>query len=109
MNIDKAVENDFIYVEARFYSGFLYKNYKKANKEPDFSNYYSFETTFERHRLFLSDECCDEQTKRILLFVPHPGHLTYSDMKFKFLNSCDDLLGYKVMFIDDLKNELETN
>ena len=107
-NIEKAVDSDLVYIEARFYSGFLYKDYKESSEEPNLFYQHKFETVFERHRLFLNDGCCGENAKKILLFVFPPEHLTYSDMNLKFLNSGDDILGYEVMFLNDLKAEIET-
>lgn len=106
-NIEKSVDSDLMYIEARFYSGVLYRDYKKVS-EPELFYHHKFETVFERHRLFLNDECRDESAKKILLFAFPPEHLTYSDMNLRFLNSGDNILGYEVMLVDDLKKEFET-
>ncbi len=99
-NIEKDENNGFAYIEARFYSGFLYKEYKRANKELDFSYYCNYETVFERHRLFLNDEFCCETEKRLLLFATAPEHLTCSGIKFRFLNSGDVIEDYEIYKLD---------
>ena len=107
-NVEKAVDSDLMYIEVNFYSGMLYKNYKNAGKEANFLSFNKFETTLERHRLLLNDVVCNDKIKNVLLFAYAPEHLTYSDTKFKFLYSGDIVSGYKVMFLNDLKKEIET-
>ena len=93
--IEKARNN--YYIEARRKNVFFYNNYVNSGDVPDHAKEYKRETRFFRTLLKFPEEKCD---KKILLFVPKPKSLVYSEAKLDYLTDGSVVNGAEIMFAD---------
>ena len=92
-NIEKARNN--YYIEARRKNEWFYKHYVNSGDIPEHAREYKRESRFQRCLLQFPKESAD---KHILLFVPRPKELTYSELKLSYLNNESTINGFKIMF-----------
>ena len=102
-NIEKSGER--YYVEERVYNSLFYNVYNNSGTEPEHSKDYKRETRIARKRLYISDEKTEDE--KILLVYPKPKALTFTYPRFDYINSGDNVFGYKVLFEDDFFEKIK--
>lgn len=94
-NIEKARNN--YYIEARRRNEWFYKHYVNSGDVPDHAREYKRETRFQRCLLQFPKETAE---KNILLIIPKPKTLTYTELKLDYLTNGSIVNGFEVMFAD---------
>ena len=104
-NIEKTRKHYYVEVRKKnkaFYNLFNHSENNSADIAREFQN----ESRFKKCMLHISEVPPAEQTERILLIYPRPKNLTYTHTSLKQLDASDRIEGYKIMYVDDLNQEL---
>ena len=104
-NIEKTRKHYYVEVRKKnkaFYNLFNHSENNSADIAREFQN----ESRFKKCMLHISEVPPAEQTERILLIYPKPKNLTYTHTNLKMLDPGDRIEGYKIMYVDDLNQEL---
>ena len=104
-NIEKT--RNHYYVEVRKKNKAFYNLFNHSeNNSADIAREIQNESRFKKCMLHISEAKPDEQTERFLLIYPKPKNLTYTHTNIKLLDPGDRIEGYKIMYVDDLNQEL---
>lgn len=96
-NIEKA-EGRY-YAEVRVYNKWFFNVYNNSGTEPEHSKEYRRETRITRKRFYINPD--KGQAEKILLVYPKPKALTYTDYKYEYVYSGNEVFGYKVLYDED--------